>query len=129
MVEIKCFVDDFDNEYLPDFTETELWTKVDEFNLSKRQEQLIMLYNAISKVENYWYTNKPTAFGNPDYSMHVGTVNGMIAGLGWNYQEINGWIVVKSGNRSLLKIQKPKKSKAYQDARQDNAETLAALGL
>ena len=129
MTEIKCIVDDCGNEYLPDFTETELWVGVDEFNLTKRQEQLIMLYIAITKVENYWYSNKPTAFGNPDYSMNVGMVNGMIAGLGWNYNEENGWIIVKSGSRTLLKIQKPKKSKGYWDARRDNAEVLNALGL
>lgn len=129
MTEIKCIVDDFGNEYLPDFTETELWIGIDEFNLTKRQEKLIMLYRAICNAENYFYSNKPTAFGNPDYSMYVGIVNGMICGLGWEYQEVNNWIIIKNGKKILLKIQKPKRSQSYWDARRDNAEVLNALGL
>lgn len=129
MIEIKCIIDDCGNEYLPDFTETELWSEENEFSLTKRREQLIMLYNSIIKVENYWYFNRPTAFGNPDYSMYVGTVNGMVAGLGWNYQEQDGWIIIKTGKKTIMKIQKPKKSKAYFEAEKDNAEVLNALGL
>ena len=129
MYEIKCIVDDFGDEYLPDFTETKLWAESDEFSLTKHQENTIMLYNSITKVENYWYLNKPTAFGNPDYSMYVGMVNGMIAGLGWDYQERDGWIIIKNGKRTIMKIQKPKKTKAYWDAARDNSKILEIFGL
>lgn len=129
MTEIKCIVDDCGNEYLPDFTETELWAGKDICNLTKREGQLVMLYNSIVKAENYWYNNTPTAFGNPDYSMYVGTVNGMIAGLGWDYQDKDGWIVIKTGKRTIMKIQKPKKTKAYLDAVRDNCEILKTYGL
>lgn len=37
MIKIKCIIDDCGNEYLPDFTETELWTEVNEFSLTKCQ--------------------------------------------------------------------------------------------
>lgn len=129
MTEIKCIVDDCGNEYLPDFTETELWAGKDICNLTKREGQLVMLYNSIVKAENYWYNNTPTAFGNPDYSMYVGTVNGMIAGLGWDYQDKDGWIVIKTGKRTIMKIQKPKRTKAYLDAVKDNCEILKTFGL
>lgn len=129
MVEIKCITDDVGNELLPNFINTVLYKDEFESDLTKRQEQLIMLYIAITKVENYWYFNTPTAFGNPDFSMAKGIVSGMIAGLGWDYQEAEGWIIIKSGKRTIMKIQKPKKPKAYFDARRENAEVLNALGL
>ena len=37
MIKIKCIIDDCGNEYLSDFTETELWTEVNEFSLTKCQ--------------------------------------------------------------------------------------------
>jgi hypothetical protein len=122
MIEIRCNTDDMGNEYLPDFTETELF--VDEFNMTKKQEQMIMLYNAIVRAENYWYLNTPTGFGNPDHSMHVGFVSGMVCGLGWDYQEVDGEIIIKSGKSVLLKIQKPKKSEKYYDAQKENSKMI-----
>lgn len=129
MVEIRCVVDDVGNEYLPNFTDTELWNSNMELSQSKRQEQLVLLYNAIQKMENYWYLNTPTAFGNPEQSMNVGFVKGMIAGLGWNYTEKGNQIVIKSGSRMVMKIQKPKKSKTYFEASRANAELMSSLGL
>lgn len=55
MIEIKCIKDDMGNEYLPHFADTELYSEENVYNLSKRQEKLIMLYNAITNAENYWY--------------------------------------------------------------------------
>ena len=129
MVEIKCITDDFGNEFLPYFADTILFSEANAFDMTKRQEQIIMLYDAITKEQNYWYLNKPTAFGNPDYSMYQGIVRGMIAGMGFDYQEKDGWLIIKSGKRTIMKVQKPKKSKAYWDAKRDSAEVLRELGL
>jgi hypothetical protein len=129
-VEIKCLTDDAGNEYLPDWTETELYSEeCDCGNISKRQEHMIMLYNSIVKAENYWYCNTPTAFGNPEYSMYAGIVRGMICGLDWDYQEINQQIIIKSGKRTIMVIQKPKKSQAYFTAAKSNSEIMQELGL
>ena len=128
MIEIKCIVDECGNEYLPDITDTQLFIN-DLIGLTKRQEQMAKLYMAIVERENYWYSNKPTAFGNPDYSLYCGVVNGMIGGLDWDYSEENDWIIIKVGKRTIMKIQKPKRSKAYWDARRDNAEVMSSLGL
>jgi hypothetical protein len=130
MIEIKCLTDEIGDEYLPEWTETKLYSKECDYgDIPKRQEQMIMLYNAIVKAENYWYMHTPTAFGNPDHSMYVGIVRGMISGLGWDYQEINHQIVIKSGKRTIMTIQKPKKSQSYRAAAKDNADTLNELGL
>ena len=80
-------------------------------------------------MENYWYFNTPTAFGNSEQSMNIGFVKGMIAGLGWNYFEVNNEIIVKSGKRIVLKIQKPKKSKTYFETSRENADLMRNLGL
>ena len=129
MVEIRCMVDDVGNEYLPNFEDTELWDSNMELSRTKRQEQLVMLYNAIQKMENYWYLNTPTAFGNPEQSMNIGFVKGMIAGLGWDYFEANNKIVVKSGKRTILIVQKPKKSKVYFEISRENTDLMRNLGL
>lgn len=129
MFEIRCKVDDVGNEYLPNFEDTELWDRNMDLTRTKRQEQLVLLYNAIQKMENYWYFNTPTAFGNSEQSMNIGFVKGMIAGLGWNYSEVNNEIIVKSGKRIVLKIQKPKKSKTYFETSRENADLMRNLGL
>lgn len=92
MITIECITDECGNQYLPHFVDTPLFAEEDLWSLTKRQEQLLMLYKAIADRENYWYTNKPTAFGNPEFSMASGIVTGMVAGLGWDYQEVDGWI-------------------------------------
>lgn len=125
----------FDNdiEYLPYFADTQFWKEMDEFNLSRRDEDIIMVYNAICDVENYWINNKPTAFGNPDYSRKHGKMVGLIGGLHWDYSEetIDGieFIVIRSGKRKIMTIQRPKKPEHYWDAKRENQKTLEALGL
>lgn len=47
MFEIRCKVDDVGNEYLPNFEDTELWDRNMDLTRTKRQEQLVLLYNAI----------------------------------------------------------------------------------
>lgn len=129
MVIIKCVTDESGNQYLPHFVDTPLFAEEDLCSLTKRQEQLLVLYKAIADRENYWYTNKPTAFGNPEFSMASGIVTGMVAGLGWDYQEVDGWIIIKVKSRVVLKIQKPQKSHGYWAAVKENSEVLAELGL
>lgn len=129
MVEINCITDDYGNEYLPYYADTVLFKDSDGTTLTKRQEQLIMLYNAIERSENYWHHNKPTAFGNPDHARAQGIVTGMIAGLGWSYQEVNGWIVIKNKTRTIIKIKKPKKPDAYYNTRKEISEILESIGL
>jgi hypothetical protein len=120
MIEIKCKKDDLGDEILPDYTETKLC--VNDFNTTKRQEKMIMLYNAIARMENYWYFNTPTAFGNPEYSMYNGFVKGMICGLGWDFKETDDEIFISTGKTLLMKIQKPKKPDAYLITQKENAE-------
>lgn len=53
----------------------------------------------------------------------------MIAGLDWNYDERDGWIIIKSGKRTIMKIQKPKKSQGYWDAKREISDIYNALGV
>lgn len=129
MIEIKCVTDDMGKEYLPDISYTQLFSETQLCCMSKRQKQMCMLYEAIVKKENYFFHNTPTAFGNPDYMLYQGTVAGMVLGLGWEYQVKNNWICIKSGKRTIMKIQKPKRTKDYYTCRKDAASLRETLGL
>ena len=51
--------------------------------------------------------NNSTAFGNPDYEFISGQVVGYCKAKGWIWEEKDGIISIKSGNRTFIKIEKP----------------------
>lgn len=68
-------------ELLPDITYTHIWNDydfTDANKCSKRVRLAAILYDAISKRENYYQINSPTMFGNPEYRYLCGLVNGIL---------------------------------------------------
>ena len=70
---------------------------------------LYWLYLALSKRENYYELNSPTAFGDPEYARYVGMVTGILMVTGWEEVATEDQIIIKtkkkdSGCRSDQKI-------------------------
>lgn len=127
MFEIKC--DKTDGiDWLPFVEDTPLYEDITEFSMPKSREVLICIYNALQKSENYFQTETPTAFGNPEYSRFDGFAKGYIAGAGFEYDEVDGYIIISKGCRKYLKIEKPRRTEAYKDALRENRKTLSELG-
>ncbi len=115
-------------EYLPDIVNTdffELWEQ-SQYNGkgSKELDIVAGLYKALSARENYYQDNTPTAFGNPEYSLLVGTVNGFIQGAGLDMDEDDEHFIIKKGKRKILVVDKIKRNPGYFEAKR---ETMKAL--
>lgn len=111
-----------DIEILPDLVDTPLWKAIcPEYcsNSTKRDRQIAGLYRAIADRENYFQENTPTAFGNPEYNLYMGTVRGYIQALELEETVENEQIVIRKNGRKMLVIDKIKRSDAYY---QDMAE-------
>lgn len=105
-----------DIEILPDLVDTPLWQTISpEYcsNSTKRDRQIAGLYRAIANRENYFQENTPTAFGNPEYNLHMGVVRGYIQALELEETVENEQIVIRKNGRKILVIDKIKKSSAY----------------
>lgn len=115
-------------EVLPDMTNTVIWPEFDKSDCSSRVKLIALLYDAISKRENYFQFNTPTAFGNPEYVKHCGIVAGMLLASGMTETTENNCITIKKGNRKVLVVDKIKRSRGYHDAVKENNKTLKELG-
>lgn len=113
MITINAITID-DIELLPDAVDTVLFKNFEQKN-TKMNRLYFNLYNAISKRENYYQLNSPTAFGNPDYSMICGIVSGLLLGNDLIEKETNGYIQIfhENSTKALLSIQKIKKTESY----------------
>lgn len=98
-------------EMLPDMTNTVIWAEFDKSGCSNRVKLLALLYDAISKRENYFQFNTPTAFGNPEHAKCCGIVTGMLLASGMTESIDDNCIIVKKGNRKVLVIDKIKRSR------------------
>lgn len=115
-------------EMLPDVTQTPLWEPYEQSYCPKSHRQLVKLYDAISRRENYFQFNTPTAFGNPDYSLLVGEVNGLLLAIEAHEANRDGKIIIqKESGRVLLSVDRPQKPKWYYEELRDIRRTLNAL--
>lgn len=129
VIEIKC-VSDGAVECLPLLEETSLFREWCDVKEGSREWKLMMIYQALEKVENYFQFNSPTAFGNPDHRYMEGYLAGVTQGFGWEVDETEkGWIVIRAGRKKLLRVQRPQKPETYKDELKDIRETLRAFGL
>ena len=103
-----------DIELLPDVVDTVIFKNFEQKN-TKLNRFYFNLYNAISKRENYYQFNSPTAFGNPDYSMLCGIVSGLLLGNELVEKETNGYIQIfhENSTKIILSVQKIKKTQSY----------------
>lgn len=69
----KCYIIHATDNILPDVTTTKIFDDYEK-NPSDRMRCIYCLYLALSKRENYYQFNNPTAFGNPEYANYTGTV-------------------------------------------------------
>jgi hypothetical protein len=115
-------------EMLPDVTQTPLWEPYEQSNCPKSHRQLVKLYDALSRRENYFQFNTPTAFGNPEYSQLVGEVHGILLAMEVDERHRDDKIIIfKENGRVLLTVDKPQKPKSYYEELQDIRRTLNAL--
>lgn len=103
-----------DIELLPDVVDTVIFKNFEQKN-TKLNRFYFNLYDAISKRENYYQFNSPTAFGNPDYSKLCGIVTGLLLGNDLVENETNGYIQIfrENSTKPILSIQKIKKTESY----------------
>lgn len=127
VIEIKC---EFDGavECLPLLEETELfheWCDVKEGSLAWK---LMVVYQALENVENYYQFNSPTAFGNPDHRYQEGILIGLLQGFNWTMADgKDGWINIYAGRKQVLRVQRPKKPASYKEELEDLKKTMRAV--
>ena len=89
----------FDNrEILPDVVDTPLWEKFDSMDCTPQHRRICILYRLISQRDNYFQTNTPTPFGNPEYSLYSGRVDGFLQAMDWSEKFVNDQIVIYKNN-------------------------------
>ncbi len=81
----------------------------------------------IEKYFNYWNTNSPTAFGNPDYNHLEGEFIGYIKAKEFEKIETKTEVVLCKGNRKVWVIDKIEKPQHYYDCEKENIKTLNAI--
>jgi len=123
----KAIVDE--TEYLPDLVDTEIWKDYDTFDCKQSVSVIAELYKALEKRENYFQQNSPTAFGNPDYRYLCGVVHGILLGAGME-EECSGDIIrFRKGKRTVLIVDKIKRSDDYRKSMAENRDLRRTLGL
>lgn len=89
-----------------------------------RLKILFLLYDYICKRENYFQFNTPTAYGNPEFDRISGIVTGILIGSNFIEEIENGKIVIKSGNRKIIVIEKPEKTRYYHESLREIREAM-----
>lgn len=93
-----------------------------------RDVKLALLYIRIADEQNYFQSNDPTAFGNPEYSRLQGIVCGFCAGAGFLYCEEGDKIFIKTEKGSLLMtVEKPKKTDRHYKKLKEIDDTLSQI--
>lgn len=114
-----------DIELLPDITDTPLWDKYDSLDCTQQHKRISVLYQLICKRDNYFQTNTPTPFGNPEYSLYQGQVVGFLQAMEWCEKIINDQIVIYKDNQKetpVLIVDKLKRPDSYFKSMIDNRE-------
>ena len=101
-----------------------------EWDTSPQYERVLAVYTAIQRLYNYYQTNTPTAFGNPEYAYLRGYLVGLLSGIHYNIEESYGKVTVtdKHGKKILI-VEIPVKTENYMDSVKDINSTLRNLGL
>ena len=124
MVYLKKHVDEDGNEYI---WASDIFETMGEFE-PKAQEAYQFL-TLVERKLNYFTLNSATAFGNPEYNGYDGMVVGYCMAKGWDWDERNGEVWVRKGNRTLFRIEVPGLSEAERENRREIAELRTAMGM
>lgn len=114
-------------EYLPDLTETPIWRDYDVYNPPRSVRLVAALYRAVAERENYYQTNSPTAFGDPEYKMAYGIAHGIMIAGEIEDVERDGKLFFYKGKKVILVVDKIKRRKGYYEEKREIQETLAAI--
>ena len=121
----KCSDDEI--EYLPDITETPIWRDYDVYNAPRSVRLVAALYKAVAERENYFQTNSPTAFGDPEYKMAYGIAHGIMIAAEIEECARDGKLFFYKGKKVILVVEKIKRRKSYYEEKREIQETLAAI--
>ena len=83
---------------------------------SKIQKRNYDIYKAIRDSEMYFQENTPTAYGNPKYSFYEGTLYGLIIGYDLELNEVDGYICISKGKKTIMKVEKLKLPDSFHEA-------------
>lgn len=119
----KCYIIHATDNILPDITLTPIFADYEE-NPSDFMRCIYCLYLALSKRENYYQFNSPTAFGDTEYARYAGIVCGILQTTGWEESKTKDGIIVKNGNEENLIIDRIKKPESYHEEQREIAEML-----
>lgn len=114
-----------DRELLPDIVDTPLWEKYDSLDCTPMHRRISVLYQLICQRDNYFQTNTPTPFGNPEYSLYQGQVVGFLQAMDWGEKTVNDQIVIYKDNKKetpILIVDKLKRPDSYFRSMIDNRE-------
>lgn len=99
-----------------------------EFGFTAAEERNYRLYKAIADRENYFQFNEPTAFGSPQYERLDGILYGLLIGYRLNIIENNDEIIVQTqAHKTIMKIQRPKKTEWFKQRRKEVIELKKGL--
>ena len=125
--EVHKYVDG-EIEYLPDLLDTPIWDDYDDLDAPRSVRLVAALYRAVAERENYFQVNTPTAFGDPEYKLAFGIVNGIKIAAEIEEQERDGKLFFYKGKRLILVVDKPMRTVYYYEALADIRKTREALG-
>lgn len=114
-----------EDNLLPDITETDIFTDYEKKS-SDYMRCLYWLYLALSKRENYYERNSPTAFGDPGYTRYVGMVTGILMVTGWEEIVTKDQIIIKTKEENLV-VDRIKRSESYYKEKAEINELLSDL--
>lgn len=114
-------------ELLPDIVDTPIWDDYNNIECNKTTRLIANLYKAISERENYFQLNSPTAFGNPQYNFYCGVVHGFLVGSELEEEVKDNEIHIKKNNRTILVVDKIKRSRAYYESVKEIDEIMRYL--
>lgn len=118
-------------EFLPDIVYTDMfkeWERASYYPKGTKEIRLVAgFYSALARRENYFQENTPTAFGNPEYSLLEGIVQGFLQGSEMTMDEDNEHFIVKRGKQTVLIVDKIVRNPAFYIARRENEEVLSAI--
>lgn len=135
MLQIKKVIGEDSVQRLPDVIDTPIFDKYqkNEFKstqAAKTAKMLYLVYMALSKRENYYQDNTPTAFGNPEYNYLCGVFVGLCQAYSLTeYREDDKIIIKKSDDFPLMVVDKIERTNYYHACVRDNAYTRRQLGI
>ena len=135
MWKIEKTIDDVGVQRLPDVIDTPIFKEYQENEhkttlKAKNAKMAYLTYMALSKRENYYQDNSPTAFGDPEYKYLCGIFIGICQAYSLTeYREDDKILIKKSDESVFMIVDKIERTSYYHACVRDNSHIRRQLGI